>query len=54
MSTIQEIEKAVTILTKEDINHFRKWFDEFDAQNWDIQIEQDAKSDGLTSLLNKQ
>jgi hypothetical protein len=31
MSTVEEIERAVTGLSREDLTAFRRWFDEFDA-----------------------
>jgi len=44
MSTIQEIEQAVSRLSFEELARFREWFDEFDARIWDRQFEEDAKS----------
>jgi hypothetical protein len=53
MSTVQEIEKAVQHLSRQDLERFRKWFEEYEAQVWDNQIEQDAKSGKLDKLADK-
>jgi hypothetical protein len=47
MSTIREIERAVSQLSPEELARFREWFDGFDAKVWDRQFEQDAKSGKL-------
>lgn len=53
MSTIQEIEHAVSRLSEQELARFREWFEEFDAQVWDRQFEQAAKSGKLDKLSNK-
>ena len=50
MNTAKEIEKAVACLPSSELNEFRTWFSEFDAKNWDIQIEQDIESGKLHEL----
>ncbi len=42
MSTIEELEAAVQRLSPEDRAAFRAWFAEFDAHEWDRQIEKDV------------
>jgi hypothetical protein len=32
MTAVQEIEKAVTQLSRNDLTLFREWFEEYDAQ----------------------
>jgi hypothetical protein len=49
--TISEIEKAITELSPEELNRFRAWFEEYYAQVWDKQIEEDAKSGRLDKLI---
>jgi hypothetical protein len=49
--TISEIKQAITELSPKDLIHFRAWFDEYYAQVWDKQIEQDAKSGRLDKLI---
>ena len=51
--TIQEIEQAITELSEKELAHFREWFEEFDAEAWDDQIERDAKSGKLDKLADK-
>jgi hypothetical protein len=40
--TIEQLESAVQGLTTEELNAFSEWFEEFMADKWDAQIEQDA------------
>ncbi len=51
MSTVQEIEDAVRQLTAEQRTAFRAWFAEFDAQEWDRQIESDSAAGKLDRLI---
>jgi hypothetical protein len=51
--TIHEIEQAITELSPREMARFREWFEEFDAQAWDEQIERDASSGKLDNLANK-
>ena len=53
MTTIKEIEKAVSHLPKLDLDNFRSWFDKFDAEAWDKQFEDDALSGKLDQLANR-
>ena len=53
MSSIQEIEQAVTRLSSKELARFRQWFDEYDAKAWDEQFERDAKSGKLDDLAEK-
>ncbi len=50
MSKIEEIEKEVQGLKPVELQAFRKWFWEFDAEAWDQQFEEDASSGKLDSL----
>ncbi|MBS1258122.1 MAG: hypothetical protein MAG551_01175 [Candidatus Scalindua arabica] len=47
MTTVHEIEKAVSALPSNELEQFRKWFDEFDAKVWDKQFESDVRSGKL-------
>ena len=40
--SVQELERAVAQLPKADFNAFVRWFEEFQADQWDRQIEADA------------
>ncbi len=50
---LQEIEQAITELNPKELARFRQWFEKFDAQAWDEQFENDAKSGRLDKLADK-
>jgi len=47
MSTIQEIETVVSKLSREQLSAFREWFQKFDAEAWDRQLEEDVAAGRL-------
>ena len=51
--SITEIEQAITQLSPQDYSRLREWFEEFDAQEWDEQIERDAKSGKLDKIAEQ-
>ena len=53
MTNIKEIETAVERLSREELNAFRNWFDEFDAEAWDRQLEEDILAGRLDSLAEE-
>lgn len=53
MSTVQEIEAAIAHLSQPDLTNLRKWFEEFDAAQWDQQIENDVASGKLNKLAKE-
>ena len=53
MVTVQEIEKAISSLPVEELSKFREWFEGFDAQLWDLQLEEDATSGKLDRVADK-
>lgn len=53
MSTLKEVELAVSQLSPEDLAAFRVWFAEFDAAAWDKQIEKDVAAGRLDVLAEK-
>ena len=50
MSTVTEIESAVSKLSREELAAFREWFQEFDADAWDRQFEDDALAGRLDTM----
>jgi hypothetical protein len=50
---LQEIERAVSQLTKEELAAFRVWFAKFDAEIWDQQFEQDVTAGRLDGLAKQ-
>ena len=53
MRTVQELQSVVSQLSAEELARFREWFDKFDAEVWDRQFEEDAKSGKLDQLANQ-
>jgi hypothetical protein len=53
MSTVQEIEDAISKLPPEDLAALRAWFAEFDAAVWDRQFEQDVAAGRLDELAEE-
>lgn len=53
MSSIEEIELAVSELSAEDLRRFREWFAAFDEDLWDRQIERDLSSGRLDALVGE-
>jgi hypothetical protein len=53
MNTLQEVEKLISQLTPEDLASFRRWFAEFDAEQWDRQFEEDVAAGKLDGLAQK-
>ena len=53
MSTIQEIQTAVSELLPEELSVFRAWFAEFDAKVWDQEFEQDVTAGRLEALAEE-
>lgn len=53
MSTVSEIEDAVSKLSPEELSSFRSWFSEFDAAAWDKQFEADVTAGRLDALADE-
>jgi hypothetical protein len=53
MSQVDEIERAVQELSAEDLRVFRRWFQEFDAAQWDRQFEEDVAAGRLDALADE-
>lgn len=53
MSTVREIEAAVSKLSRRELLAFRDWFTEFDAAAWDKQLEEDVAAGHLDSLADE-
>jgi hypothetical protein len=51
--SIQEIESAIAQLPPEELAELSEWFEEYLAQAWDKQLEQDVQAGRLDSLLKK-
>ena len=50
---VKEIESAIAQLPPAELAELAKWFEEFQAQVWDEQIEQDMKAGRLDASLKQ-
>lgn len=50
---IEEIKQALIHLPPEDLTAFRRWYQEYDADAWDKQFEDDVKSGKLDFLAQQ-
>ena len=53
MASISEIQAAIQALSEDDFEAFSSWFDQFEEERWDRQIERDQKSGPLRDLADK-
>ncbi len=50
---VKEIETAIALLPPGQVAELARWFEEFHAQRWDAQVEEDLKAGRLDSLLKE-
>lgn len=50
MSTIEEIKSAIHQLSRKDLERFRSWFYEYEADAWDTELEKDVQAGKLDTL----
>ena len=53
MTTVAEITGAVKRLPKKELARFRKWFTEYDAAEWERQLEADSAAGRLDALIRE-
>lgn len=53
MTKLEQIEKSVSELNPKELEAFSAWFEEFQAERWDRQVEADASAGKLDALANK-
>lgn len=53
MESVQEIEAAIRKLPVEGLVALRAWFAEFDAAQWDREIEEDVAAGRLDALADE-
>ena len=51
MTTVTEIKEAVLALPEKEFATFSSWFDQYEDEQWDRQIECDQKSGPLHELM---
>ena len=53
MTTLREIEAAITQLSETDARQLSEWLQDYLDESWDRQIEQDLESGKLDTLIAK-
>jgi hypothetical protein len=53
MAVVRDLERAIADLPPRELAEFRAWFEEFDAEAWDREFEQDARCGKLDALAEK-
>jgi len=53
MNTLNEIERAISQLSPQELAALRTWFAEFDSAVWDKQLETDVAAGRLDALAQK-
>ena len=53
MTRIKQIEHEVKKLNRAELEAFRNWFREYDANEWDRQIEEDVQTGRLDMLAEE-
>jgi len=53
MTIVETIEREIEKLSPKELALFRRWFAEFDADAWDVQIEADAAAGKLDALAEE-
>ena len=50
--TVEDLEKAIEQLPQEQLKEFRDWYEKFDAEAWDEQMEKDIIEGKLDTLAD--
>jgi hypothetical protein len=53
MTTVADIQEAITQLPAWELARFREWFEAFDAESFDAAIERDAQSRQLDAVAEE-
>ena len=53
MTSVAEIQQAITSLPKPEYEQLRSWFDEYDWDEWDREIETDVEAGKLDFLAER-
>ena len=53
MTKVEKLEREVKELRRDELAAFRNWFRAYDAEEWDRQIEEDARSGKLDKVAEK-
>ena len=50
MADLNELEQTVANLSSDDHEEFRNWFDNYEADHWDAQFQEDVKAGRLDAV----
>ena len=53
MTKVEKIEQDIRKLNRDELLAFRKWFREYDSDEWDRQIEEDVRAGKLDKLAEQ-
>lgn len=53
MSRVEQVEQRIAELDATELKELRAWFERYDAEVWDRQIESDSKSGKLRQLVDR-
>ena len=53
MTKVEKIEQDIRKLNRKELLAFRKWFREYDSDEWDRQIEEDLRAGKLDKLAEE-
>ncbi len=51
--SMRDIQKTITSLSPDELARFRRWFEAFDAQQWDEQFEADVQAGKLDKIAER-
>ncbi|MDX2181483.1 MAG: hypothetical protein SFV18_17950 [Bryobacteraceae bacterium] len=53
MSRVEQLEQRIVELDSAELKEFRTWFESYDNEVWDRQIENDSKNGNLRRLVDQ-
>ena len=53
MTNLEKIEQDIASLSHDDLNKLAEWLAEFQAEQWDRQIEEDARAGRLDKFIEE-
>ena len=53
ITSVEEIENAIARLSREELARFRSWYNEFEADIWDRQFEDDVNAGKLDKVAEQ-
>jgi len=51
MNSIEQVKEIIKKFSRNELSEFRHWFEEYDSNIWDLEIEEDAKFGKLEKLF---